>query len=709
MRFIGKRLGLIIWAVVVILILAVPLWRLRAGWQWQSPFLFDNAAWYTARDYGLTGRWEREAVKRFPDNPTAQIAPLSHPNFYKFGQTRENQSNVQEEVAQYFARYDAFELRFPLANVVRAQRLRDVTRGQIYVDIGPQPDVNGVRFADSVNKHSWLDRSQLEKAIESAREGARLEPDNAFFPWMEAILNFSLKRDNAAIAAMKRAGQCTRFDDYVMDAVRERLVLLRELRSTGWEDDFAEFSGALLPHYARMRNVTRAVMARARLARKRGDEMRALELAGITQRAGAVVERADGLMITKLVGREICLETWKAILEKEPKVPARPKLNDNSFNTENSDQEAYSQQIAQLFANYARGHKRPDLAAQALVIAAKFDARQLSDVYKKAGVGDLVESVELLAKASWVGSNALVFGVWASLVWALMWPFSRRAKDAVARRQSLLWAMFLAGITVVLFAATLRFTPQGIFQFWNSTDVTDTFLLVNPLGRKWLALLWIAPTIMALIIQLLRALSGVKIASFKRSGKTNWLAIGRSLLQIGFVVGWVGVALGIGQPDDSITGQLYLFFMALWLGCAFIGSILMLALLREQARVLAFCAVIAFWAGLAPSLLFAPLGDGPFYGSIAMAVAITAGAIGLLAALRVRKIVIPRQKITDYAFQFAARTRIAAGVLALLCAIAYFGITLWTIPVERGARSMMQRQLQIGEIAWLREQMRSGG
>ena len=57
-----------------------------------------------------------------------------------------------------------------------------------------------------------------------------------------------------------------------------------------------------------------------------------------------------------------------------------------------------------------------------------------------------------------------------------------------------------------------------------------------------------------------------------------------------------------------------------------------------------------------------------------------------------------------FVLELAARARIAAGVLALLCALAYLGLAPGTVPLERRARAQIAHQLQIGEAASLREQ-----
>ena len=706
MRFIVQRLGLIFCLLVVAVVLLVPSWRLRATRQWKSPILRVTQLDSTEdKRFGLFPQLETEAARRFPDDPIAQIAPLHGLDFRDIivasGTKPSDDPRVIRAQNEYFARYENVEKRFPDANIVRAQHLRDVTRGWLNIDPGPQPKVAGE--GQLPNRARWLGEAQLTGAIRSARQGARVEPENAYFPWMEAVVEFSLRRDDAAIAALRRAGQCNYFDDYMIRTINARLQLLRRLRAVGWEDEFAEWSGALLPHYAQMRNAARAAMGRARWARKRGDQARALQLAGIVMRAGAVVERTNGMVITKLVGQAICLEAWKAIIENQPNRPGEKPDAGASTEEQTREIEQHNNQIARSFADYCRARQRPDLAREALAIASKFDAKRVSGVYKMPGVQDITVDAEQLSKAFWLGGVALIFGGSASVLWLLCWSFSRRKEDARVRRQSLLWSAFIAGATVVLISATVKFAPPNFFSLWDETEPSDASLLMNPGHVEWVPLLWIAPIAMATLFHAIKILLDTKFWRIERNGSTNWFGIACALVATGFIVGFCGVVLCFHLPSDSLYNSLFPFFGISLVACALVGSAMAIVGSRGLKRVFACFGVSALWTGSVALLFNDTVGDHLFYSWMAASLALVLFLGAFVVALRIWKFAWPAQW-KDFVFQFAARTRIAAGVLALLCAVAYAGATLWTIPVERRARAMMERQLQIGEVTWLREQ-----
>ena len=711
MRFIRPRFGLVLWCAIALLVLVVPHLRWRASHQLESPLLSFSSPYgdepeKPQRDYGLSPLREQQAARQFQDDAFAQLAALHGPKLYNItlalGEKPDNNPRIMRVQNEYYARYDVLERRFPSNNAVRAQHLRDIASGFAYIDEGPPSKFDRDKRNSSDTRVRTLSDALLKSAVQSAREGARREPDNAFFPWMEAAVQFSLRNDDAAIAAVQKAGQCARFQDYVSDTLLERLRLLRQLRPTGWEDDYYEMSGVLLPHYSQIGIAARAMMGRARLARERGDEARALEIAGIVQRAGAVLTHSEGLILTRLYGQLICSTAWKAVLENEPSVP------ESLFDPKNRTDDD-SRRIAALFASYAREHQRPDLAAQSQSIAAKFSATQLSADYKSPNVTSFSDQALLLGKAFFLGGVALIFGLSAAIVWLLSWPFSRREQDAVARRQSLWWAMVAAGASPMILGAVVILLPKQITDFWSDSyrinepadKLTGALKLLDDYHGTALALLWIAPIVVAMLSYLFRQLNDENWRN-ERTGNFNWKRGIAAILSIGFFVSLVGVLLGLVQTVDSIFNWIFPASIIIWFGCSFIGGILLMLWSRGKARPVAISLVCALWLGIA-ALMNGSSGDGPFYSAILWFIAGLSTLYAIFFAARSGQL--PITQIKEFAFQLAARTRIAAGVLALLCAIAYFGITLWTIPVEAKTRAMMQRQLQIGEVAWLREQM----
>ena len=451
-----------------------------------------------------------------------------------------------------------------------------------------------------------------------------------------------------------------------------------------------------------------ALEDRARRARKAGDEARALELAGLLQRAGAAIARADDLYLTRRMGEGIVVRAWKFALENQAKVPVEPRDTNYWPSSQTAALLAeYQQQMAAKFEQYARAHNRADLALEAQTIAARFDAQLSTALYQSDAIS-LLPRFERLGKAWWLGSVALFLGAIASLIWLVAWPFSRRAHDAPARRKALGGAMFVAGVTLILLIGLLVLVPNVSDSNWNyaNSGAAPTGALLW-LSRHYLALillLWLMPSGGALLGHSFKMGAGALVRLVgQRDGKWIWWRPCAVLVGLGFAVGSALSIWNQVEAPDSLFNKFFPLSGVIVLVGALAGS-LWLVRARVRNRALMACLTGAFWLSAAVPLLSWLGGDGPFYGSIAGALAVVAALLALVLATRGRQF--PVAPLQTFAFQLAARTRVAAGVLALLCAIAYLGIALWTIPIEAQTRAQINRQLQIGEVAWLREQIR---
>ena len=327
MRFIRSRFGLVLWCAIALLILIVPLWRLRATRQLQvSSVNIETSADFSEIKidgppdlFGLSASKSRTAARRFPNEIEAQLSSFDvdklveqvkaiQGSFQPYYNTPQQAAQTSARLLKtrprvwrltdnYFARYDALERQYPASQLVRARYLSDLTRGDLGIDEGPpalQADAAQREFfAGVLRTDPWISPRQRALAIASARAGAQLSPDNAFFPWMEALLQFASRRPLDALRALEIAGKCATFDDYSLQDVAERNALLKRLQTTGWEDDYAEFALARFPHFAKMRGSARAAVGQMRLARRRGDQKLAFRWAAATSRAAYAVARSD--------------------------------------------------------------------------------------------------------------------------------------------------------------------------------------------------------------------------------------------------------------------------------------------------------------------------------------------------------------------------------------------------------------------------------
>ncbi len=737
MRFVRQRVGLMVWAFVALLVLLVPLWRLRAQRQCKSPVVdillspevlrFQVVS--PAGGFGLSQSEEQQAARRFRGDVAAQLSRLNEAELTRQINTLEESissvpvSNAKE-LAQaqaklrqlrphlwklsgdYFARYDELERRFPNSNEVRAQRLRDTMAGALPLDEGLPPRPASPSAPDlTLRFESSLSPTGREAAIRSAREGARREPDNAFFRWMEAILEFSQNRPDAALVALEAAGRCSDFRDYSLQSVALRLATLRRLRATGWEDDFTEYALSPFPHFAKMRSATRAGVEQIRLARHRGDEARAFRFGAALSRAGALVARSDkNTLISSAVGEATCAIAWRGAVEGVPGAPQVPDATLKDAKRQGAAYENYARQNVAFFAAMARARGQNDLARQVETTFASFDMPKLA-AESFSNPDAIPAHIERLHGAYWLGSQLLRLSLVGAVLWCLSWALTRRRSETVARSraQMLVPAMFCAGITgAILVAGASSSSLKWFFSLGGEEPVSNRFSVAEFLRAGWplvLAVLWTT-------LVLASALWACRRKSARLEPKFNLRHIARGFGWSVFVV-CVLIVFGFSVGSaPSGSGSDLIFYCALLVVAmvALVASGLGVWQNKGQKRAFAACLAGAFWTGIAGQFASSGTGDVPFYAMIAGGIAALLAVSALILALKIWKINFAGAR--NFAWEVTARARVAAGIIALLSALGYFGIALWTIPVEHRARALMDRQLRIGEVALLREQLR---
>ncbi len=741
MRFIRSRFGIVLWCAIALLILTIPLWRLRVVRQWNfasvqkalepdynsSPILVagqpEPEPTPVPLPYGFSQDDNAAAVRRFPAEPIAQLTRFdvlklnvqvrslnnglyqNYPDAKSLAQAKarlqKSQPRIWKTTDAYFDQYDALERQFPNSLLVRAQHLRDVTMLTYVSDPGTEKLIFPANTL-VLKFDSPASNRALEEAIRVAREGARLQPDNAFFPWMEAIFQFALERPDAALRALELAAKCSTFDDYTFRSLDERTRMLRRLRTTGWEDELTEWAHTIFPHYSLMRGVARAASWQMQLARKRNDKPAAFRWAAATARAAypVALNQRDSV-ICALVGQAICHLTWSAAVQGEPDAPKKPAQNTPPEQREQDYRQFYADNAA-VFARLARENGDDALAQQTLDVAAAPGGREFSRYSESDATGQMAHFL-WLSGFYWVGAQLLRLALAGALLWGACCFFTRRTPTiAATRARMLLPAMFCVGITGAILVGAFRVSPslyslifggvnpQDSEISWTVTILRDDFFWI-------IASLWLLLILGSALYDTLRA-HFARQARPKPSVKSaRW-----------FVFAAIVIAAAIWATHFFLaaSNDVYLYGSLLILGALCLTiSVQSLRKTAGLKRVFAACLIGAFWSGVTPLILQTlNLDETNAWGSLLWMPVAPAFAVAALLAAAVM-VVRNFGSIQKFDFQLAARTRIAAGVLALLCAVAYFGITLWTIPVEAKTRSMMQRQLQIGEVAWLREQI----
>jgi hypothetical protein len=136
---------------------------------------------------------------------------------------------------------------------------------------------------------------QWEQALESAAAGARLEPENAFFPFYEAAILWGSGERGQALDRLEAAARATRFDDY---ALSEGDLLIRFYEGQrGYRGEYPRAlidAAIILPHFSSMRAFA--------LALAESEEPRHLSSRGDFLRVSYLLMRDSPFLIGLMVG-----------------------------------------------------------------------------------------------------------------------------------------------------------------------------------------------------------------------------------------------------------------------------------------------------------------------------------------------------------------------------------------------------------------------
>ncbi len=152
-----------------------------------------------------------------------------------------------------------------------------------------------------------VDRAQVLHTMQGvAMEGTKSEPDNAFFPLMEAVVLFALEQGDMALERLHAAAQCSRYEDYAMEEALD-LNRLSE-KAFGRQSvivDVTQGASVLLPHYAHIRGAMRLAVVFAIEQDADNDAPASLDVREDILKVGYLMRKQARLLIGNIVGSSI--------------------------------------------------------------------------------------------------------------------------------------------------------------------------------------------------------------------------------------------------------------------------------------------------------------------------------------------------------------------------------------------------------------------
>ncbi len=204
----------------------------------------------------------------------------------------------------------SLEGRFADRPALYANILRYASAGPVHVrHEAEQCILDGTPLAEMSKQ---MERSPAELAQEAvlyaaydhdAAQGERLDPDNAYFPFMRAVGLFGAHRDDEAIASMTRAAHRSLWREYYNDEPMGAW----KLQDTAFVNNSALFHSLsavalLFPQYSQMRGAARVTIYTAMQAEQAGRVKEGLALREDVTRLGSLMRVQSSSLIGVMVG-----------------------------------------------------------------------------------------------------------------------------------------------------------------------------------------------------------------------------------------------------------------------------------------------------------------------------------------------------------------------------------------------------------------------
>ena len=507
---------------------------------------------------------------------------------------------------------DAVAARFPSDLKIRAL--------QLFLNVEALGSLTKAR-----QKPENKDNAQWRKSAQIARDTAKIEPENVFWPWMEAAFEFAAHRDDNALRAFERAAKCTRYEDYLGVTNRERIEWLGQLRSMTWEQRMMLAFSVRFSQLGPMRQSSLLASQRASTLRKNGRIHRALAVEMGVLNANRLARRDATYSTTADTGQYAAMLSVEQFLGIAPLAPERQAYP--------VELEAHSRDLVSEWTQFVNRQGRSELAPAAAFVS---DASVFSMLREEGGDNFQLEIYGVRSTSGYLALIApyvLSILAFTILLGALFWLIGSPMQfedETPTRGQVALCAnfsfwLFAASATVYCALYGYFLNPLSGSEFWSVSKVAPAIVVLA-------IFCWALPIE---FISWRRARAEAKqqpkvptLTGFRLwLTRLLWFIAGASLVLVGFTIFWGGTALDIGQ------------FNAL-------------------AVIMAAIAMTLSW-------------------SVA-------------------------QRQFKFRFQLAHHS---AGVLVVMWSVVFLAMSLGVWPLRAQLNKNLERKLEIGEIAWMREQI----
>ena len=260
-------------------------------------FQMETLTYATQLDHAA----ERAVAERLPDDYRVQLALVMESPSTSVDAAL-SQSKYWESSNIRHSHIHALMQRFPNNPSVYANLLCLMT-SDVYISL----DSNSY-FPHTIvrSSHHQPSPESLALFMTLAQKGAQLDPNNAYFPMMQANALLAVYQDQEAVYALKRAGRCTHWTEYFQDEVEGR----NRLQSAVYGDRGAiqrldNVNDLMLPQCYQLRQASLVASSLAEQAERSGNAQEGIAIRHALMRCGGLMRSQGTLYQTAFAGISI--------------------------------------------------------------------------------------------------------------------------------------------------------------------------------------------------------------------------------------------------------------------------------------------------------------------------------------------------------------------------------------------------------------------
>lgn len=268
----------------------------------------------------------------------------------------------------------------------------------------------------------------IREGLHLVRRGQVLEPDNAFFDWMEIRFLLVQRRDREALELLVKAANKSRYDEHLRAAMKAQLADYEGVRPLLPDERIGTQWGVLLPELAVYRHMWGTLQWRIDQLEQHGRHEEAIALGAALRRLCMMQMHAAPLEITRMAAAGGLYRVWAGGNRKQARTGSVQLALLNGLSSDRYDAKKTAS-LAQRYFQYLSQHGHRELLPEA-----RAQLREYQRVHS-----DLAEHPDdflnpnrnmplALCNLYWAaGGLALAGAVLAGGLWMLLLPVGWRA------------------------------------------------------------------------------------------------------------------------------------------------------------------------------------------------------------------------------------------------------------------------------------------